>query len=424
MSYKLNSYKFDILDANIEYALQWNNFSFRPGIAHKETRYYNPITEDNTTNIANLNSGFSNTPQKLASDALSLLSEWKPNSKLRFIGGLRFDKFNVNPGLFPGSELGATYRLNKNNLLRATFSNAKRSPFIFDSYLNARLNVLYPMPLPYNKGIINIDDDQHFDATKTGNNYPTNSTWELGWRSKLSSNLTFDVEIYTSEIKNLLVSVMYRDINVEAIFHPDLSIDSVQSVKGIGNLYFQNDNVSAMQNGISASISYTPFDYLNIKLFGSLQKTHMLGNYKVKYTTTDSAVNLNNFANHQITVSTVSYVNMTNFNPNTTPAFYGGLIIDYSFNDKLKVNFNSYYTSKQIFTGLSFENAIADYTGINGNYTTEIPAWLVVNAKISYNFWSRASAYISGLNLLGKHREFGFTDQIGATYMAGFQWGF
>jgi iron complex outermembrane receptor protein len=70
----------------------------------------------------------------------SLRSEYRLwEEKLRLVGGLRLDKFNYPNRWFASYQLAATIKPVTDHLLRAVYSRAYRSPFIYDNFIDLTL---------------------------------------------------------------------------------------------------------------------------------------------------------------------------------------------------------------------------------------------------------------------------------------------
>ncbi|WP_372774396.1 TonB-dependent receptor plug domain-containing protein [Mangrovibacterium sp.] len=421
-SQRANSYKYLNTDANFEYLLQWSKFSLRPGVSFKHCEYNSPITYDEPFDFALLNYQFKDEPRIMNSVATSILADWKPFPKLRIIGGGRIDKFNINSNYFTNYEIGATYRLNKSNLIRGVLSHASRSPFIFDTYLNATMNMNYQYQVETNEATVNMPVEQKFLARKD-QKYPTINSVELSWRNNISDKVSFDVELFAQRIYNLEISNFYRELQTLYQLTPDNQIDSLISGSGSMEVYFENFDIGANQYGMSFMLQLTPNPKLNMKFYGTLQKTVLTGITDVRFNTTDTQIEINEELN-TMNVITYSNTNLTLWSENLTPAFYGGFVLNYTPIRRFNINLNSYLYSKQTFAGVPFYNIISDYTGeFYDNYMTINP-YAIVNAKASYSMNKNTKLYVSLKNMLGKHREFGFTDNIGSSILVGFQWNY
>ena len=415
-----NSFKYTNTDFSLEYLLNVGTISLRPGVSFKYLNYNSPITYAEPFDLSELNYQFKDQDREMTNVAGSLLADWKPISKLRLIGGIRTDKFNVNKFYFTNYELAATYRINKNNLVRATFSRANRSPFIFDTYLNAKMNFNYVYNPETNTNSINIPVEQYILAKKD-QKYPANTSIEINWRKKFNSRLDLDIEVFSQKISNLLPSNEYRNIFYSIQMDSENQLDSINSGYAKAYMYFENQDIGANQIGMSFMLKYAHSDRINIQLQGTYQKTKLTGITEIQYNTTNTEFTFNNDEN---TISTLTHsnVNLTLWSEKLTPTFYGGFMLNYQVNNRLNVNTNGCMYTKQVFAGIPFNNIISDYTGDSFNNYMTIKAHTILNTKITYDIDKQTQVYINFKNILGEHREFGFTDKIGTTCLIGFNW--
>ncbi|MCL5129140.1 TonB-dependent siderophore receptor [Algibacter sp. L4_22] len=415
-----NTFEFDNLDANLEYLFRYKNLSLRPGLSYKRSSYNSPVTYDEVFDLSKLNYEIKDEPRKFISYSGSMLADWKLSSKLRMIAGFRVDKFNINKHHFVNFELASTYRLNKNNLLRAVISRANRSPSFYDTFINTKMNFYYGLETETNVNPVYVPVEQYIKADRD-QKYPTNSSLELSWRSKLSSKLNIDIEVFFQKSDNLLASIEYREINSEVQLNNENEVETVLSVSGSALMSFENYDYGSSQLGASFMLNYSPNSKLDCKLYGTLQKTFLNDNTEFEINTTDTKLSLNPETN---ILSTTAYsnLNMTLLSDELTPSLYGGFLLNYKPNNKLNLNINGYVYSKQVFEAMPIDNVISDYTGIYHRKTAKIKANSIINSKVSYNILKKTEVNISIKNMLGKHREYGFADTIGTSFLVGFQW--
>jgi iron complex outermembrane receptor protein len=398
-----NSYEYSIFDFSLEYNWQiFKSLSIRPGVNVKGVDYQSPITDSLVFSFASLNNLHKdNDERSVSNSAFYVLSEWKPTKKLRFIAGLRSDTFDLYRTSDVNYEIAATYRINKNNLVRLVNSKASRAPFIFDTYLNClseKDEWLDGARIPV----------KQYYTTSNQLKYPTNYTLEAGWRCKLKDNLNFDLEVYTSALRNMLVSV--NNYQIDVTYRNDIGIIGAS---GIANLRAKNYNTSAYQNGLTFNVNYNPSEKISTNVFASIQKTTIKG--KTDYLLNiDTTTIINNFTANK-TYTEKAEFNFTSWSPKSTPNFYGGFLINCQLNDKVNVNFNSYFYTKQYFiNNLSMDD----------EKQLIIDPWVNLNFKVSYNPFSKFSIYATANNILGKHRELAAADNIVSSFWFGLQWGF
>lgn len=418
-NYKFNSYKFTNIDANLEYFKQLNNFSFRPGISFKRGRYNSPITYNEPFSLSTLNFGFKDEPRVTFTYAASLLTEWKPSSRLRVIGAARVDKININTNYSINYEIASTYRFNKNNLIRFVYSRANRSTFIFDSYLNCNTSLVFPYVFEGNKKPVNIPVDCNITGSENLK-YPTITNREISWRTKIKPNMSLDVELFYSRVRNFVNATAYRHTQtVQQLNSLDNKVDSVISIKAQCDVRFENYNRVAQQYGASFSFNYDFADKVSVKLYGTYQKTKILGSTANDSETT--GINIGTpTPEHIVKVDIDSRLETIQWSEKLTPSFFGGLLLNYKPTQKWNFNTDAYTYTNQKFVGYSYFSLL-DETG-GSNFQMDIKPSLILNAKASYRITKNISVYITLKNILGNHYEYGFADQIGTLSLIGVKW--
>ena len=154
--------------------------------------------------------------------------------------------------------------------------------------------------------------------------------------------------------------------------------------KTINYYRYQDIEYKATQTGASFSLGYKPSPKLHTKLYGT-------------FYTYDFEAENEDIANEPFSV-----------NESTTPDFYGGFTVRYIPVNNLMMHADAYFMSHQSFTGLTGKQ--------------QIPSTTVINVKASYTLFEGFKPFVSMRNLLGDHREYGFADTIGRTYIFGFQY--
>lgn len=418
-NYKFNSYKFKNIDANLEYYRQFSEFSVRYGISYKRSSYNSPVTYEEPFSFNSLNYQFKDEPRNNSSFSTSLLTEWKPNSKLRFIGAIRMDKFNINKNYSINHEIASTYRINKNNLVRFTYSRSNRSPFIFETYLNCNISVnnihlsennKIPIVVPVGIDIYGKKDLK----------YPTITNQEICWRTKLSSNMSLEVEIFNSWVTNFVSPNTYRHEAILQKFNQFGEADSIISVKAGAESVFENQNFSAQQFGAGLNFSIKLSDKFNAEIHGNYQKTKISGKNDENFTATK--VHIGNITpDNTILTEIDSEMNASHWSDKLTPAFVGGFILNYKYNDRWNFSTDAYIYTNQEFSNYDYYSIINKDEG-KKILQMDIKSNMILNAKSSYRINKNLTSYISLRNILGSHREFGYADQIGTLYLIGINW--
>jgi iron complex outermembrane recepter protein len=418
-NYKFNSYKFTNIDANLEYFKQFNKLSFRPGISYKSASYNSPLTYQEPMKLSILNFQFKDDPRIAITYSASLLTEWNPTSKLRVIGATRLDKTSINTNLSFNYEVASTFRLNKNNLFRYAYSRASRSAFLFDSYMNCNISLNFDYQNKGNKVPISVPVE--FNILGQQNlKYPTITNHEIGWRTKIMPNLSMDVEVFYSKVKNLVNPNSYRKTETVQHLSPSFEPDSIVSIKAVGNVIFENYDLNAQQFGTSFSFNYDHSEKLNFRLYGTYQKTTISGHTNADFVTTKLEVI--ELPDNKLLIKEESKQNPTQWTENLTPSFFGGFTVNFKPTTKWNLNTEGYYYSKQ-----EFENFDSSYATNNSNgkfvkTVMHIHENIVLNAKASYRVNNKLTPYLMVKNIMGNHREYGFADQIGRQFLIGIRW--
>ena len=418
-NYKFNSYKFSNIDANLDYYKQYKNFSLRPGISYKRASYNSPITYNEPFKLGMLNYQFKDEPRIASSYAVSLLSEWKPISKLRMIGAARLDKVSINKNLSFNYEIASTYRINKDNLIRYAYSRASRSAFIFDTYLNCNIALNFKYLNDGNKAPIYVPVEFNILGQKDLK-YPTITSQEIGWRTKISSNLSLDVEVFYSKVKNLINPNVYRTSQTVSQLLPTLEPDSIVSITAVGNVVFENYNLEAQQIGASFSLNYDISEKINFRLYGTLQKTKLSGRINSDFVRTN--LSFSPLPDLRLLVKDESKANPIQWSENLTPTFFGGFLLNYKPALKWNLSTDGYFYTNQEFVNSDNYSMLGNTANTNAKSQMEVKAYLILNAKASYKLNKNLSAYLQVKNIFGNHREYGFVDQIGSLFLMGIRW--
>lgn len=417
-NYKFNSYRFTNIDANLEYFKQFNNLSFRPGISYKRALYNSPLTYNEPLRLSVLNYEFTDEQHITSTYAASLLTEWKPTSKLRLIGAIRIDKININKHLSFNYEFASTYRINKANLVRFATSRASRSTFIFDSYMNCNLSLNFQYKDSGNIAPIYVPTEFNILGQKDLK-YPTITNHEICWRTKLNPDLSLDIELFYSKVKDFINPRVYRFTETVSQLLPTLEPDSIVSIKAVGNVIFENFDLKSTQYGASFSLNYNFCEKINLRVYGTYQKT-TVSNSKADFTRTK--LEFSQLPNLRLLVKDESNASPTKWNDKLTPSFFGGFLLNYTPSPKWRLNTDGYFYSNQVFVNTDNYSMMGNAEGKKSETKMNINPYLIMNAKASYCINENLSAYLTLKNLLGNHREYGFADEIGRLVLLGIRW--
>ena len=419
-NYKFSSYKFTNIEGNIEYFKQFKTFSIRPGIGYKYLSYNSPLTYNEAFSFNNLNYQFKNEAREASVYSAFVLSEWKASSKLRLIGAVRLDKFNINKNYFTNYEIASTYRVNKNNLVRVVYSRANKSPFFFDSYLNASLIIKDV----YKTEDENISFEIPINNRVKGNEdlkYPTITNQEIGWRTKINPNFNLDVEVFYSQVKNFVNPNVYINNTIVQQLSAMGEPQAILSVQRESDVLFENYDLTAEQLGVGFTLNCNLSDKFKASVFGTYQKTNISGRKNVELITTD--VNNTVSADNILSTEINAVVNPIEWSNELTPSIYGGFTMNYQPNKKWNFSSNGYFYSNQEFEDFDYYSLLDQSSSDDGFTRMKINSNIILNGIASYRINKNIKSNITVKNIFGKHTEYGFADSIGRQLLIGLSWG-
>jgi iron complex outermembrane receptor protein len=419
-NYKFNSYKFTNLEANLEYFKEFKTVSVRPGINYKYLSYNSPFTYEERFSFNELNSEFKDEARETFSFSAFILTEWKPTAKLRVIGAARLDKFGFNKNNFINYEMATTYRVNKNNLIRAVHSKASKSPFFFDTYLNGNITINYDRNVDGSPDPINVPVRLNINGQKDLK-YPTITSSEIGWRNKINNNLSLDLEMFYSKVDNFVNPNAYHDYTTVQELDEFGNPGNLLSISAEGSVIFENYNLNASQFGLGFTLDYEFNDKFRAKAFGTYQKTNISGRKNIDVELTNIQFSINDTGDI-LTTTLSNSTNPTQWSEEATPSFFGGFYLNYMPNKKWSFSADSYIYSNHEFASYNYYK-INDVDNIEDDKAhMYIKTNMVLNAKTSFQLNTHTAINITAKNLLGKHREYGFADNIGSIFLIGLQW--
>ncbi|WP_299385415.1 TonB-dependent siderophore receptor [uncultured Lacinutrix sp.] len=419
-NYMFNSYKFTNVEGNLEYFKEFKTLSIRPGINYKYLSYNSPWTYQDRFSFNELNHEFKDEARKTFSYSAFMLTEWKPITKLRVIGAARVDKFGFNKNYFMNYEIASTYRINKNNLVRAVHSKASKSPFFFDTYLNSTLTTNYNHSVDGSPSPISVPVTLHVNGQKDLK-YPTITSSEIGWRTKINNSLSLDLEVFYSNVDNFVNPNVYHDYTTEQELDEFGNPGALLSIRADGSVKFENYNLNASQYGIGFTLDYDFNDKFRAKVFGNYQKTNISGRKNIDVELTNIQFEVNDTGD-VLTTTLSNTTNPTQWSEEATPSFFGGFTINYKPNNKWSFNTDGYIYSQHEFASYNYYQ-INDLENLEKDKSQmDIKTNLILNAKTSYQLNKHATINLTAKNLFGKHREYGFADNIGSLFFVGLQW--
>ncbi len=388
LGFKGSTFDFSTLDASAEYEIRVRKLSLKPGLGYRragydDTRYWD-VTKDE---------GIFSGRYEVITHAASLRSEYSLwAEKLRLVGGLRLDKFNYPNKWFASYQLAATVKPVTDHLLRAVYSRAYRSPFIYDNFIDLTLSLDPARP----NFLYQVNGSKDLELVRS-------EMIEAGYRGKLTGNLHVDAEVFYTQTRNYTDLVTGRT-----------EIRETNPVTVVTHVDVTNLPLEVHQLGTTVSFHYVQ-GKVQVKPFATVQETR-LRNYSAYANTAEAAPHKSNGGNPAINNL---YSGMgTGQKHRSTPAVYGGAYVNYQVTPKLNFNVNPYYYSRQTFY---HRDNLTRNDGVRG--VGSIHPKLLLNAKLSYSPLPALSVFVSGRNVLNDRSvEHYRDDHIGSLYLLGVNW--
>ncbi|HEY9046249.1 MAG TPA: TonB-dependent receptor [Ohtaekwangia sp.] len=359
--------RYNVIDATSEYEFTVQSLSIKPGVTYRSAVYDDRMYWSN-------GNGALNGRRQMETFGGSVRLEYKMlQEKLRLTGGARTDRFTHPDRWFLSYQAAASYQLTEKHLLRAVYSKAYRSPFIFDTYLN------YTLTAPIGQNLystVNTSGNKNLDLL--------NSTmFEVGYRAMLKSNISLDVEAYSTRTENY-ASLIQGQTQSTPQNYPIVASTS---------LHIMNLPLSVQQTGATVSLNAI-FDKVQLKPFVTLQKT-TLHDYSPYFNTADASPSSSN--NNDPATNNINSGKGTSIDHKFTPKAYGGAYANYHISSKFNMNANIYWFTKQTF--YQRDNLVYQ-DGVRG--VEHVKSKLLLQAKLSYTPVKSVTVFVNGRNLLAK----------------------
>jgi len=431
-------YKMSNINANLEYNFIFKNLSIRPGVNYQKATYDDSKYEKEMRIAQNDNSinGLFHGARTTGLIAGSLRADYMAFDKLRLIGAARVDKYDYIKKNGLSYQFIASYKIDDNNLIRASYAQANRGAFVGDLHANfvnqitnrAPTQVITPdqyaffktqippalVPLlPAQAPQTKVTYNQYFMGSEVSGKdlkLLTINTAEVGWRSKINNNVQLDIEGFMSKAKDF-DALIGNSIN---IFDSTYTLRELTSGLGPLNssglpkvihvedtLFYLNLPLVATQYGISATVNISVSKKLQFKVYGTWQQTKLKTHISPAKDTSD-------------------------FTFKGTPSFYGGLTAIFVPTSKWNLFVGSYFYTSQTYNRYYRVTTDANATATaKANAEDHISGKFILDAKISYKFWKDNRIYIEGKNLLfDNNREFGFADPVKTLILGGVNFNF
>jgi iron complex outermembrane recepter protein len=368
-----NKFKFHTFDAGIEYNFVRKNLSLTPGLSFRSAVYDDTKYSD----LAN-KSGIFNARGEITTRSASLRGEYKLlNDKLRLVAGIAANKFNYPDTVYLSTQFAATYKIGKDQMIRAVLSRAPRSSNVFETYVDQTI-AYFPS---------GFQEYTRFGIWGNKNlKLLTADLIELGYRANICSNFNVDLEVFDVRSKNH--SLVIEDRSYTRMEGPNTIIEVP--------IMSMNLPLRVHQLGATVSVMYSSKKW-QVKPFVTVQRTH-LKNYSPYSITPEASMGPNHI-----------YSGVGRVTKHTgTPAVFGGGSVNFIPSAKLNFNLNAYYYTEQDYYHLSnflFQDGVRGIDHIKGK--------VILNFTATYEPVAGLKFFASGKNLLNdKSREFFHTDKV------------
>ena len=369
---------FNTRDLNLEYDLQLGRLNLTPGLSYRHAFY-------GENEAASSRDALFQGNVHIYNYAASIRSDLKISDKLRFIGGLRADKFTDPSDIYLSWQLTMNYKPTENQIITLNYSRANRSPFIINTYIDLYYNMQ------------TVDSLTRITQSITGDKNArllTNDMIELGYRYRINKYAIVKLEAFQNYTRNFV------DLILQNFQEPFLN-ENTGTFDITLPIVYENVSAKARQMGLTLSGDFI-MGNLHFKPYVTYQHTRIL-NYSPFLNTPDAPPAQGNNDPENQNIFTTS-----DFDHVGTPAWFGGAYLNYMLTPKININLNPYFFSNHTFK--HYYNATIN-DGSTGVF--DIDQKLILNARISYRPVKQFIFYINVRNLLEQQQaEFGGGDPI------------
>ncbi len=404
---------------SLDYLLQFNKLSVRPGLSYQSVYY------DDRDYIDNIGEGYFNDRVALRNFAISARFDYNPIEKLRLVAALRSEKYNVPDEWKPSYQFVASYKINDNNLFRAVYSRANQSTFMINAFSN----------YTWDRDGLGSPEFVHF-AGSDNPNLMTMDMIELGYRTRPSKRLLIDIEAFYNKAKDF--SALMPDSMRTMVY------DDQSNINPVTTLYTSHRplDIKSKQYGLTVSADMVLSEKLIMKAHLTYQKT-TVDNF-MDYSRNDIAL-IQGTENTIALMADVATYPSTGIPPkpyysSTTqpskdeykddvdneaiPSFWGSLSLTYKPLKKLDITAQSYYYDSY-FLYTQYDSNSNTNRPDNAKYTGNINNKFTLNAKVNYKINNNINVFVNARNILDNNtQEYPFMDKIGGLYLAGFSLNF
>jgi iron complex outermembrane receptor protein len=424
---KLLSIQNNVLAVHAEYDYKLNdNISFKPGVSYKLSKYfssglgseiptYNPLDP-----MSFFNNGYTYVEDEgdLENSVLGAnLQADLHYDKFRAIGAIRVDKFQYPDKMAISPLISLTYNATDDFLIRGSYGRSSRTPFMFDLFFD--IDLMYPTGTAASDGVTPLYNAIRYRGTekrdeitgveKGDYNLLTVDDVEVGFRHRISETFTLDIELFWSQISNMItLNQVSTEMELPAAdpFGNPIAVNRQ-------NFSYVNINAKPQQTGAMMSLTSVPFKKMSFQIFVMVQQTK-IKDYPEAVDANGDAIDVDGDGENSF-----DYYHMA------TPAFIGGINMNYKPIKKLNFNLNSYFYSHQTLT-INSETVNIDSNGdgsidtFGGQNQGEVEPNIVLNATVNYEFLKNMKVFVTGRNLIGDNkRQYAFADRIGASVLGG-----
>lgn len=428
-----------VFNISLEYEKAFGTLILRPGISYQSCIY----NDEKWVNVAE-RGGYLNGSKTLSSLAYFIRADYKLMEKLRLIAAVRGDTYNKPDVTKVTYQFISSFDINENNVVRAGYSRANRGSFMADTYANYYWHIV---PGYYT---MDYQGNQEMEL-------PVMDMFEIGYRSKLSRRVLFEIEAFHTKMKDFTFftpDAMTMDFDFSPVLQGQPYNTLPSRIQAHGQ--YQNLNLESVQNGITANVSIVVNNQLNFKLFGTIQKTKLSNFYDrtiwddftylqnsnaFKYGSDLMKLAANDFSVLPPSGTVKSYTteyksfddsSTVSITHKGTPSFFGGFTADFNHNKKLYVNSSFYFYGKQTMLHNKAEELgqydpayLADKDNYDASENYIVDPKIIMNLKVSYKFWKENSVFVNARNVLSNNKkEFMYMEGVKALYLAGVSFSF
>ncbi len=452
---------FEIYNLSLDYLIDLQKLKIRPGVS------YQSVYQDDRDHIEYTENGYVdgyfNRRVNLKNAAVSARFDYSPIENIRLVAALRGEKYNVPNKWMPSFQFIGSYKLNKNNMVRAVYSRANQSTFMINAHSN----------YTWNREGLGAPEYVYFG----GNDDPNLMTMdmiELGFRTRPSKKVLLDFELFMNKAKDF--SALMPDM-----FGYNVTGIDMETFAPIGaqTLYTSHRplDIESKQYGISVSADMVISKKIQLKAHLNWQQTKVdnftdasrdniarlqgaylqsiaeagLANDIPLVLTGNMSLPLSYYSNIQpgdnpvleqqlAALGVLDQIEVKDDIDNEAiPSFWGSLSLTYKPIEKLSVTAQTYYyddyflysqydtDSKRMYlTGADYN----PYTSLsiegpaqksNLEYTGNMDGKFLLNVKVDYEINDKVNVFVNGRNILNNdQQEYVYMDNIGALYLAGF----